>query len=112
MTNTELLPLERSDRERFIKDNQEAFNYGALEEFGQRNDHFEEDGEIISRETIENSIDGGEAYRIMQNGQPVGGVIIKVDGDRGNLEILFLPMFTARASDMPPGAQSSVCIRR
>ena len=90
MTNTELLPLERSDRERFIKDNQEAFNYGALEEFGQRNDHFEEDGEIISRETIENSIDGGEAYRIMQNGQPVGGVIIKVDGDRGNLEILFV----------------------
>lgn len=29
-----LKPLEQSDRERFIKDNQEAFNYGALEEFG------------------------------------------------------------------------------
>ena len=36
----------------FIKDNQEAFNYGALEEFGQRDDHFEEDGEIISHDTI------------------------------------------------------------
>jgi len=26
-------------------------NYGALEEFGCRDDHFEEDGQIISRET-------------------------------------------------------------
>jgi hypothetical protein len=49
MTKVQLIPLEASDRERFIKDNQEAFNYGALEEFGQRDDHFEEDGEIISR---------------------------------------------------------------
>ena len=58
----ELKPLHPSDREQFILDNQEAFNYGALEEFGRRDDHFEEDGEIISRETIEASIDGGEAY--------------------------------------------------
>ena len=27
-------------RSSFIKDNQEAFNYGALEEFGRRNDQF------------------------------------------------------------------------
>ena len=86
----ELKPLVPADREQFIKDNQEAFNYGALEEFGLRDDHFEEDGEIISRETIEESIDGEEAYRIMQDGQPVGGVIITVDGDRGDLEILFV----------------------
>jgi len=33
MTEIKLLPLEGSDREQFIKDNQEAFNYGALEEF-------------------------------------------------------------------------------
>lgn len=65
-----LVPLNPADREQFILDNQEAFNYGALEEFGRRDDHFEEDGEIISRETIENSIDGGEAYRIMQDGNP------------------------------------------
>lgn len=86
----ELRPLTPSDREQFIKDNQEAFNYGALEEFGRRDDHFEEDGEIISRETIEASIDGGEAYRIMQDGKKVGGVIIRVDGERGDLEILFV----------------------
>ncbi len=90
MANIVLLPLEQSDREQFIKDNQEAFNYGALEEFGRRDDHFEEDGEIISRETIEDSIDGGEAYRIMQDGKPVGGAVIKVDGERGDLEILFV----------------------
>ena len=36
-----------------------------MEEFGLRDDHFEEDGEIISRETIEQSIDNGIAYRIV-----------------------------------------------
>jgi hypothetical protein len=90
MTDIKLVPLRSDDREQFITDNQEAFNYGALEEFGLRDDHFEEDGEIISRETIEQSIDGGEAYRIMQAGRPVGGVVIKVDGERGNLDLLFV----------------------
>ena len=81
----ELITFEQSDREQFVKDNQEAFNYGAMEEFGMRDDHFEEDGQIISRETIEKSIDEGEAYRIVDDGKPVGGVVIKVDGDRGDL---------------------------
>ena len=90
MKKVKLIPLEESDREQFIKDNQEAFNYGALEEFGLRDDHFEEDGQIISRETIEQSINSGEAYRIMQDGKPVGGVIIRVNGEHGELEILFV----------------------
>ena len=90
MVKITLLPLEQSDREHFIKDNQEAFNYGALKEFGSRDDHFEEAGEIISRWTIENSIDRGEAYRIMLDGKPVGGVVIKVDGERGELDLLFV----------------------
>ena len=85
-----LEPLAPADREQFIRDNQEAFNYGALEEFGRRDDHFEEEGEIISRETIENAIDGGEAYRIMQDGRPAGGVVIRVDGDHGDLDLLFV----------------------
>ena len=85
-----LIPLTAEDREQFIRDNQEAFNYGALEEFGRRDDHFEEDGEIISRETIEKSIDGGEAYRILCDDEKVGGVVIKVDGDRGDLDLLFV----------------------
>ena len=90
MTGITLAPLEADDREQFVLDNQEAFNYGAMEEFGLRDDHFEEDGEIISRETIETSIDGGEAYRILKDGKPVGGVVISVDGDRGDLELLFV----------------------
>ena len=60
-----LFPLEDSDREQFILDNQEAFNYGALEEFGRRDDHFEDDEQIISRETIEQSIDNGEACKLL-----------------------------------------------
>ena len=90
MSEIKLLKLTASDREQFILDNQEAFNYGALEEFGRRDDHFEEDGQIISRETIERSSDGGEAYRIVCDGQNVGGVILKVEGERGDLEILFV----------------------
>ena len=85
-----LLPLTPDDREQFILDNQKAFNYGAMEEFGLQDDHFEEDGEIISRKTIESSIDNGEAYRIMQGGQKVGGVVIKTDGARGDLDLLFV----------------------
>ena len=85
-----LVPLTPDDREQFILDNQEAFNYGATEEFGCRDNHFEEDGEIISRETIEKSIDGGEAYRIMRGNEKVGGVVIKTDGEKGDLELLFV----------------------
>lgn len=49
-----LAPLQPDDREQFILDNQEAFRYGAMEEFGMRDNHFEEDGEIISHDTINN----------------------------------------------------------
>ncbi|MBQ7173006.1 MAG: GNAT family N-acetyltransferase [Clostridia bacterium] len=90
MNNISLAPLTQNDREQFILDNQEAFNYGALEEFGRRDDHFEEDGEIISRATIEQSIDGGEAYRILCDGEKVGGVVIKAEGERGDLDLLFV----------------------
>ena len=88
-TEVKLLPLEEIDREQFITDNQEAFNYGALEEFGMRDDHLEEDGQIISRKTIEQSIDNGTAYRIMKGDEKVGGVVVKVDGNQGELELLF-----------------------
>ena len=90
MQGVTLFPLEPDDREQFILDNQEAFNYGALVEFGLRDDHFEEEGEIISRETIEQSIDGGEALRIWRDGEKVGGAVISVDGEHGELELLFV----------------------
>ena len=90
MANVILVPLEEADRNQFILDNQEAFRYGAMEEFGLRDNHFEEEGEIISRQTIEASIDGGTAYRIVYNGETVGGVVVKVEGTRGDLDLLFV----------------------
>lgn len=90
MPEVQLVPLLPEDREQFILDNQEAFRYGALEEFGCRDNHFEEDGEIISKKTIEESIDGGVAYRIVLDGQNVGGVVLKLDGEKGDLDLLFV----------------------
>lgn len=89
-TAISLVRLKEKDEEQFIRDNQRAFRFGATEEFGVRDEHFEEDGEIISRETIKQSIDNGEAYRIMVDGKPVGGAIVHIEQDRGDLEILFV----------------------
>ena len=87
-----LVPLTEEDRESFIMDNQRAFKYGATEEFGERDNHFEEDGEIISRKTIENSIDHGIAYRIREDGRSVGGLVLKIDEEtqHNELELLFV----------------------
>ena len=90
MTDIELLLLEHEDRNQFILDNQKAFRYGAMEEFWLRGDHFEEEGEIISRMTIEESIDEGTAYLIIHKGEKVGGLVMKVEADRGELELLFV----------------------
>ena len=92
MATIALTRLTDDDREQFIADNQRAFRYGATEEFGMRDDHFEEDGEIISRATIERSIDGGAAYRIREDGRIVGGVVLKIDEEtqRNELELLFV----------------------
>ncbi len=88
--NVALKPLQPDDRELFIRDNQWSFKYGALLEFGRRDDHFEEDGEIISRQTIEQTIDSGIAYRIWLDGKIVGGAVIKTQDNRGWLELLFV----------------------
>lgn len=89
-----LAPLQENDREQFIKDNQWAFRYGAQIEFGMRDDRTEEGSEVISRGTIERSIDGehAETYRIVQNGKNVGGVVLSIDkkAGKGELELLFV----------------------
>lgn len=92
VTEIKLVPLTNSDREQFIRDNQEAFKYGATQEFGMHDNHFEEEGEIISCDTIEQSIDGenAEAYRIMLDKEKVGGVVINVEGELGHLDLLFV----------------------
>ena len=59
----QLEPLQPEDKDQFVRDNQAAFNYGALVEFGLRDAHFEEDGEIISRKTIEEETAHSRAFR-------------------------------------------------
>ncbi len=92
-TEVTLAPLAAEDREQFILDNQASFQFGAVEEFGLRDDHFEDDGEIISRETIERCLDEPktDAYRILFEGEAVGGVIVRIDKEtqHNHLEILF-----------------------
>ena len=91
MKKITLEPLKDENINQFVLDNQEAFRYGALEEFGLRDNHFEEKGEIISRATIEKAISEGEAYRIICDGKVAGGVVVRINGDKGDLELLFVP---------------------
>ena len=117
--DVKLIPLRDDDREQFIIDNQWAFKYGAQVEmteqreqsqarlnfaesrrnsseaqFGMRDDRIEEGEEVISRKTIERCLDGeqAEAYRIVHDGEIVGGMILQIDRQnaKGELEILFI----------------------
>ena len=92
MADITLTLLTGNDREQFILDNQRAFKYGAMEEFGERDSHFEEDGEIISRKTIEDSIDQGVAYRIREDGRIVGGLVLQINEKthHNHLDLLFV----------------------
>ena len=94
LLNISLLSLELSDREQFIKDCQESFKYGATEEFGMRDNHLDKDGQTISRELLEKSLNdkNSEAYRIMLDNKKVGGVILKIEKEKktGELDILFV----------------------
>ena len=93
-TKVTLVPLTADDLEQFILDNQWAFKFGAIEEFGKRDEHMDFDGEIISRKTIERCIDSSdsETYRIVVDGRRVGGLILKINKEthRGELDILFV----------------------
>lgn len=86
--------LKREDEESFILDNQAAFNYGAKEHFDEDElkAQYEEEGQIISRETILRSMHAQNAltYRIISEGEKVGGIIINLKNDFGELEIFFV----------------------
>ena len=59
-----------------------------------RDERCEEGEEVISRKTIEDSIDGenAETYRIVLDGKNVGGVVLRIDKDatQGELDLLFV----------------------
>ena len=86
--------LKQEDEEQFIKDNQSAFNFGAKQYFNKEEleQQHEEEGQIISRETIINSIHqkGSLTYRIFDGDQKVGGIIINLKDNFGELEIFFV----------------------
>ena len=86
--------LKQEDEEQFIKDNQSAFNFGAEQYFNKEEleQQHEEEGQIISRETIINSIhqEGSLTYRIFDGDQKVGGIIINLKDNFGELEIFFV----------------------
>ena len=92
--NIRLVPITPDDKEQFILDNQRAFKYGAQTMFGMRDDRTEEGEEVISRKTIERSMNGekAETYRIVCDGIVVGGLILQIDQQhsKGELEILFV----------------------
>ena len=92
--NISLVGITPDDKEQFILDNQRAFKYGAQEEFGMRDNRMEEGEEVISRKTIERSMNGehAETYRIVCDGNVVGGLILQIDQQhaKGELEILFV----------------------
>lgn len=113
MVNVELKPLEKSDENQFIPDNQEAFNYGVLQEFGCRDDHFEEDEQIIAQKTIEHSTANGEAYRILYEGKKAGGVVVNVGGERGELDLLFVsPSVHSKGIRYATWCEIEKCIQR
>ncbi len=91
-TNITLTKLETGDLEQFVLDNQEAFRYGAMVEFGMRDQHKEADGKIISRDTILQSIRDGVAYRIRLDGKTVGGMVLTIDEktQHNHLDLLFV----------------------
>ena len=114
-TKVTLVPLTADDREQFILDNQWAFKHGALFEFGERDNHIDNDGEIISRKTIEMCIgaEGAEVYRIVVDGRKVGVLfcIWTKKPSRANLILFsFHPRNTARASDTALGLRLRLSI--
>ncbi|WP_309322381.1 GNAT family N-acetyltransferase [Actinomyces stomatis] len=93
-----LEPLEPAGRESFIADLQEAFEHFVGDARASFIDtSLLEDGTvnpaappILPREDIEESLNRSEAQalRIIEDGTAVGGVILTVKGNRGEIEIL------------------------
>ena len=94
MNNLRLKLLKEEDENQFILDNQRAFKFGAQQYFteSEMEEQYEEEGEIISRETIYNSIhkDNTFAYRIIFNNEKVGGIVLSIEKDKGDLELFFV----------------------
>ena len=94
MPDIKLELLKPIDEEQFIKDNQYAFKFGAEQYFAEKEmeEQYEEEGEIISKKTIYHSIHnvGAFPYRIICDDKPVGGIIVNIKDDFGDLDLFFV----------------------
>lgn len=92
--NIKLEILQNEDEGQFINDNQYAFKYGAEQYFNgqEMSEQYEEEGEIISKDTIFSSIhrSGSITYHILLDEKPVVGIIISLNQNVGHLEIFFV----------------------
>ena len=63
-----------------------------MAESGNQDDRSGEEREVISREIIERSIDGGTAYCIREDGKFAGGLVVRIDEktQHNHLELLFV----------------------
>ncbi|OWR32022.1 GNAT family N-acetyltransferase [Saccharibacillus sp. O23] len=84
-----LVPLETSDVSAFKKNLQEAFAVAIVETFGKvDNEPIPPDRDID--ESLNAS--GSAVYRILQNGDNVGGVVVRIDSEthRNSLELFYV----------------------
>ncbi len=79
-----VMPLAETEKETFITDIQAAFKKGYVDEYGETAD------EIIPREDIVNSFneEGAESYKILCNGENVGGIVVKISSETNINELL------------------------
>ncbi len=109
--NIELRPLDKSEEEIFVRENQAAFDKAAIEEFGPQEES------VIPREDIISSIhaENAQAFRIIVDGEPVGGVVVDIhpDTQRNELNLLYInPDCHSRGSGKPFGGWSRRNIRK
>ena len=86
--NIKLIPIKETEKEKFIKDLQSAFEVAVIKEYGKQN------GESIPRKDIEDSINqkGVETFNISLNNEIVGGVSIAINEEtrHNSLELFFI----------------------
>ena len=86
--NIQLIPIKETEKEKFIKDLQSAFEVAVIKEYGKQ------DEEAIPRKDIEDSINakGVETFNISLNNEIVGGVVIAINEKtlHNSLELFFI----------------------
>jgi len=79
-----LIPLQESEKENFITEIQAAFQKAFVEEFG------ETEEKILPREDVTKSFDakGAESYKIIHDGENVGGAILQINSETQHNELM------------------------